>query len=422
MGLLALGILLGLHYRVCTVLFWLAFTYQFLLDKALYQNHYYLISLISFLLIFLPAHRSASLDVWLRPQLRWETVPAWTLWLLRFQIGVPYFYGGIAKLNPDWLRCEPMRQGMAEPHRVGIPLIGQFFTQEWMVVLFSYGGLLLDLCIVPLLLWKRTRLAAFCFALMFHMLNATMFNIGIFPWFMILATLVFFSPDWPGRLVRNVARVFPELQRFVLSMQFGNLPADGNATIKPPAIPRLRRRAIVGLLAAYAAVQLIVPLRHFAYPGDASWTEEGHLFAWHMMLRGKRAAVSFIATYPETGQSGPININRYLTERQAIKIGKDPRMIHQFCRYLAAEAAKAGFEGVQIRAIVLVSLNGRKPQLLIDPTVDLAAQPPTWDRLPFIMPLTEPLRRPAWNVPPAEWPKYVLVSQRSDTIALTESE
>ncbi len=165
MGLLAAAILVGLHYRVCTVLFWLAFTYQFLLDKCLYQNHYYLISLISFLLIFLPAHRAASLDAWLRPAIRSDVVPAWTLWLLRAQIGIPYFFGGIAKLNPDWLRCEPMRQGMAEPHRTGIPLIGQWFTQEWMVVLFSYGGLLLDLCIVPLLLWRRTRLIAFCFAL-----------------------------------------------------------------------------------------------------------------------------------------------------------------------------------------------------------------------------------------------------------------
>src|SRR5687767_2174467 len=212
MGLLALGILLGLHYRVCAALFWLAFTYQFLLDKALYQNHYYLISLISFLLIFLPAHRAASLDAWLRPAIACETAPAWTLWLLRAQIGIPYFFGGIAKLNADWLRCEPMRQGMAEPHRTAIPLLGQFFTQEWMVVLFSYGGLLLDLCIVPLLLWRRTRFSAFLLALSFHFLNSIMFNIGIFPWFMILATLVFFEPDWPRRLAQRVLARLP--QRF----------------------------------------------------------------------------------------------------------------------------------------------------------------------------------------------------------------
>ncbi len=129
----------------------------------------------------------------------------------------------------------------------------------------------------------------------------------------------------------------------------------------------------IALLAGYLAIQVLVPLRHFLYPGDPSWTEEGHLFAWHMMLRGKRCAVSYVATNPTTGQSGPVNIERHLSDRQLMKLGKDPDMLREFAHYLAEEARQAGFPDVEVRAISLVSLNGRRPQLLIDPTVDLAS-------------------------------------------------
>ena len=69
-----------------------------------------------------------------------------------------------------------------------------------MVYLFSYGGLLLDLFAVPLLLWPRTRNLTYAVTLGFHLMNAQLFNIGMFPWFMICATLLFFPPDWPRRV------------------------------------------------------------------------------------------------------------------------------------------------------------------------------------------------------------------------------
>ena len=72
-------------------LFCLGFSYVFLLDQANYLNHWYLICLLSFLLIFVPAHRALSVDAWLRPGLRSEQAPAWALWLLRAQMGVRVF-------------------------------------------------------------------------------------------------------------------------------------------------------------------------------------------------------------------------------------------------------------------------------------------------------------------------------------------
>ena len=159
LGFFALFVAVGFFYRVSTALLFLSWTYFFLLDETLWLNHAYLICLFSFLLIFTPANRAFSIDAWLNPQIRSERAPAWTLWLLRLQMGVVYFYGGVAKLTPDWLHGEPMRARLAE--RVSFPVLGRFFREEWMVYAVSYGGLLLDLLIVPFLRWRRTRVAAF---------------------------------------------------------------------------------------------------------------------------------------------------------------------------------------------------------------------------------------------------------------------
>ena len=193
LGVLALMITVGFCYRAAATLFFFGITYVFLLEQALYLNHVYLICLISFLAIFLPANRKWSLDCRFRPQLKSETAPAWTLWVLRFQVGVAYFYGGLAKLDADWFSGRAVEQMIS--HRTDFPILGPHVGEPWVIGLFTWGGLLFDLAIVPLLLWNRTRTPAFVAAILFHSMNARMFQIGIFPLFMIVATLLFFPAD-----------------------------------------------------------------------------------------------------------------------------------------------------------------------------------------------------------------------------------
>jgi vitamin K-dependent gamma-carboxylase len=77
--------------------------------NALHES-FYLVCLISFLMCFFRLNGAFQFDALLRPKIRSDVVPAWTWWLLRAQIGIPYLYGGIAKLNSDWIRGgEPMR-------------------------------------------------------------------------------------------------------------------------------------------------------------------------------------------------------------------------------------------------------------------------------------------------------------------------
>lgn len=362
LGLLAILIMLGAFYRPAMVLFWLAFTYVFLLDKAQYLNHFYLVSLVSFLLIFIPAHRAFSVDAWLRPGIRSQQVPQWSLWLLRGQMAVVYFFGGVAKLNPDWFAGQPLREWMGA--RTDFPIIGSLFTEEWMVYLFTYSGLLLDLFVVPFLLWRRTRPFALLLAITFHLLNSQLFNIGIFPWFAIAATLIFlppstFRPRW--------------------------LPLP---TASLPALSGSRQRWILAAMALYFAVQIVLPLRHFLYPGDASWTEEGHVYAWRMRLREKDGEITFYASNPQTGTSWPLDVAQILNPRQLDQMKDNPPMILQFAHYLA-EPLQAVEPTIRIHAHVPMSLNSRTPQLMIDPSADLSREPDSLFMADWIVPLTQ---------------------------------
>jgi hypothetical protein len=82
LGLFALFIAAGFLYRISAALFFLSYTYFFLLDEAWYVNHAYLICLFGFLLIFVPANHAFSVDTWLRPGLRSDT----TQWFISMEV------------------------------------------------------------------------------------------------------------------------------------------------------------------------------------------------------------------------------------------------------------------------------------------------------------------------------------------------
>lgn len=386
LGVLALFFGIGFLYRLSLALLFLGFTYVFLLEKALYLNHYYLMCLLCFVMLFLPANRRLAVDSLLRPSIRSDTVPAWTLWLLRFQVALPYALGGVAKLKPDWLRGQPMHAWLPlSPLRY---LLGPVVEEPWMALAFSWGGALLDLTIVPLLLWPRTRSLAFCLAVAFHLTNAILFNIGVFPWLMIGATLVFLPPDWPRRLLR--------------------LKPLAGITQPTATIPSVPRQQLIGAaLFLYMAVSLLIPFRHWLYPGNVLWTEEGHLFAWNMMLRTKATGVQFLAVDPRREGLEHVDVMRWLTPRQFEEMTHDPEMMREFAVFVRNEYQKMGRPDVAVHVVALSSLNGRKPQLLVDPTVDLARQPRTLRPKAWIMPLTEPFRHESWNVPMSQWHKHV---------------
>jgi hypothetical protein len=64
-----------------------------------------------------------------------------------------------------------------------------------------------------------------------------------------------------------------------------------------------------------------------------------------------------------------------------------PELIRQFAHHLADEAGP----GTRVYAHALISLNGRRPQLMVDPNVNLAAESATLGTPSWIVALHEPL-------------------------------
>jgi len=371
LGISAALMAIGFLYRIAATVFAVLFTWVFLIDQTWYLNHFYLISLLGWISILLPANRAWSVDAWLRPGIRSQTVPAWTLWLLRFQIAVPYVFGGIAKMQADWLSGVPMRIMMKDGAQY--PILGQQFDNETVILAFAWGGMFFDLLIVPALLWGPTRIPAYFAAVLFHASNARMFQIGIFPLVMVAASMIFFPPEW----------LAPE-------------PKDGAAAPKktePTVLPPVtgRQKLFMAFLGVYLLWQCLMPFRHWLYPGDVNWTEEGHRFSWHMKLRVKTGTTTFRAT-DANGQelttfTKPKDL---LIQRQVDLLGERPDFVLQYAHLIAKELSDRGHPDAKVYADSNVVLNGRKSQPMIDPEVDLSKVPRTLGHNTWIVPLYEP--------------------------------
>jgi hypothetical protein len=380
LALLALGVALGFFYRTCAALFCVGFTYVELIDQTNYLNHYYLISLLSGLLIFLPANRAWSVDAWRKPELRADAAPAWTLNLLRFQIGIVYLFAGLAKINADWLfRAEPLRIWLAACG--DIPLLGPLLGQLWVAYAASWFGAAFDLSIVFFLLDGRTRRIAYALVIFFHIMTWLLFKIGMFPWVMLVAATVFFPADWPRPLLSRLGAF--AASRFQAA-RFGAWLQVVSASKNPLRVLRCRGTSrLLPVLGIYAAVQLALPARSFFCACPPAWTCAGFNCAWRVMIAEKTGYVEFYAFDPATGRRWNLSAKDYLTPRQEVMMAQDPDLIRAMARRLAHDLKARGFTEVQIHADAFATLNGRPSQRLIDPTVNLAAPVPRGWILPL---------------------------------------
>ena len=202
-GIASLMVAVGYRYRLAIVLFFLSFTYIELMDKTTYLNHYYFISIISFVMIFLPANAFFSVDAKREGKVYSERVPRYAVDILKALLAVVYIYAGLAKLNSDWLvHAMPLKIWLTG--NTHLPLIGPWLGREWVAYAFSYAGAVYDLFIVFLLLGRRTRVFGFFLVVVFHVLTRILFPIGVFPFVMIVSSLIFFSPLLHRKLLAGI--------------------------------------------------------------------------------------------------------------------------------------------------------------------------------------------------------------------------
>jgi hypothetical protein len=350
MGTLGILITIGYKYRYSALAFALMWTGVYLMQKTSYNNHYYLLMLLAYIMAFLPAHKDASLDAKLNPKLHSFTMPNWVRWTIIFQLFIVYTYASVAKLYGDWLDFSIIELLMKS--KSDYFLIGELLQEKWVHKIVAFFGIFFDLLIVPALLWKPTRKIAFALAIFFHLFNSAVFQIGIFPYLSLAFTVFFFEPQ----TIRNV---FLKTKKVVVE-QSKTLPEN--------------HRWVLGILGGYFLVQLILPLRHHAFQDDVLWTEEGHRLSWRMMLRSRSGTIRYRVVNKKTDKVTFIDLGDYLTKKQRRRVACYPDFAWQFAQHLKKDYAQKG-EDIQVFVTNTVKINQGEYYEFIDPKVDLASVP-----------------------------------------------
>ncbi len=382
-GITALCISLGYQYRIAITLFFLSFTYIELLDKTTYLNHYYFISILSFLLIFLPAHHYFSLDAKRGTTIRATRIPNWSIDSIKVLLGIVYFYAGLAKLNSDWLLgAMPLKIWL--PSKYDTPLIGTLLGQEWVHYAFSYTGALYDLLIPFFLYYKRTRGVAFIIVVIFHILTRVLFPIGMFPYIMIISTLIFFDAGIHHKILKILSKL--------LGIDKSQFDKPSRTFAKQEGVHVFLKRSKFVLLASFFAFQLLFPFRYLLYPGELFWTEEGYRFSWRVMLIEKAGYATFKIVNPKDKTRFYINNDDFLTSFQQKQMATQPDFILQYAHYLRDHYIKEGMVAPQVYVESYVTLNGRLSAQFIDPKINLSTIKESFEHKTWIIPFTDEIK------------------------------
>ncbi len=365
-GCAAACITVGYRYRVAMILFFLGFTYIELMDKTTYLNHYYFVSLLSFLLIWVP------IPAGFRAGLRRDGggVSPWYARSIMLFVGVVYCYAGLAKLNSDWLfHAQPLSIWL--PANYSIPVLGDLLQQRWVHFAFAWGGAAYDLAIPFLLLARRTRVFGFFLVVLFHVLTRVLFPIGMFPFIMMVSATIFFGASAHERVLAPLAQLETWLRgRLTAYRPVKNYPGLSCA--------------MIGTVLVF---HLVFPLRHVSRPGELFWTENGYRFSWRVMLMEKAGMASFRVEDAGTDRRVVIDNRRFLTVFQEKQLATQPDFILEYAHFLAAHYRELGFQRPRVFVDSYVALNGRLSQRYVDPNTDLATvsphSPPGSWLLPF---------------------------------------
>ena len=350
MGTLGVCIAVGYKYRFSIIAFALLWAAVYLMQKTSYNNHYYLLLLISVFMCFFPAQRNYSLDAKQNPSIKTNTMPSYVKWAIVLQLFIVYTYASIAKMYVDWLDFSMVKILMLD--KADYPLIGSLLQELWLHKVVGVFGILFDALIVPALLWKPSRKLAFLVSIFFHLFNSIIFQIGIFPYLALAFTVFFFEPETIRKIFfkRKEAYVQNEIQ----------IPSYKNA--------------IVLLGGLYFLIQFALPLRHHFIKDGVLWTEEGHRLSWRMMLRSRTGTIKFTVVNTKTSDTTIVNLDDYLTKKQKRRVRAYPDFIWQFAQHLKKEYAKNG-EEIAVFVDSKASVNGRPYSTFIDPKIDLAHTP-----------------------------------------------
>ncbi|WP_033957309.1 HTTM domain-containing protein [Psychroserpens jangbogonensis] len=347
MGVFGIFVMIGYKYRLSILSFTILWAGVYFMQKSSYNNHYYFLMILSAAMIAMPAHKFASVDAKLNPEIKSISMPNWCRLYFFLQLFILYTYASIAKMYPDWINLTVPELLMQSKQHYYV--VGDLLQYKAVHYFIAYGGILFDGLIIPLLLWKPTRKIAFFASVFFHLFNSIIFQVGIFPYLSLSFAVFFFEP------------------KYIINLFLKKKPLyDANKTITPNYASVIKTVFIV-----YFLVQIALPLRHHFIKDDVLWTEEGHRMSWRMMLRTKNSATTFTVVDKATSKSTIINFDDYLSKKQRKPVSAKPDVMWQFAQHLKKEYAKKGID-IEVYVRAFVSVNGKPRKQLIDPKVDLA--------------------------------------------------
>ena len=162
-----------------------------------------------------------------------------------------------------------------------------------------------------------------------------MFPIGMFPWIMILATLIFFSSDFHQKIIVFIQSILKLKE--VEPIEYNSLFLHG-----------FKKKLLTGFLLSYMFFQMVFPFRYMLYPGNLFWTEQGYRFSWRVMLMEKAGTAFFYITDPETGRKGEVDNSQFLTPTQEKMMATQPDLILQYAPDKPEEVIRGNMEDVFI--------------------------------------------------------------------------
>ncbi|MBX7226059.1 MAG: HTTM domain-containing protein [Chitinophagales bacterium] len=373
LALSAFFIAIGFLFRLSSVTFFLIFTYIELLDKTNYLNHYYFVSLISFLLAISPAGKNSSIDnlIFKRPSTTY--IPFFQSFVFKLMIGILYFYAGIAKINGDWLlHALPLKIWLQAKYHT--PIIGNFLTTDFAAYFFSWAGCLFDITIFFFLLHRKTRISAWLALVFFHIFTSYLFPIGVFPYLMIGLTIIFFGADFHESIQRTMLSFFPHKKPTHPEIPVQHIE-DSTTT---------KNQFLLSFYVVFFTFQLIFPFRYLLYPGNLFWTEQGYRFSWRVMLMEKAGYATFWVH--DGNKKIRVENDEYLTKTQIKMMSTQPDMMVQYAHHLKDIYRNKGILHPKITVEAYVALNGKGSQPYIDPEIDLSALENNWKNKNWILP------------------------------------
>ena len=374
-GLSSFLIMIGYKYTLSCIIFFTSFTYIELIDKTTYLNHYYFISIISFILIFVPANCRFSLDSFLK-KTSYINIPCWSIDVIKYMLFIVYFCAGIAKINSDWLlEAQPLKTWL--PGKYDLPIVGEYLYQNWTHYLMSWGGMIYDVLIGFLLFSKKFRNYAFILVIIFHVMTSIFFpSIGMFPYIMIISTMIFLSPNFHNKIILFLSNFFRSKRE--------------NKTKEKTIIKNKNFKIIT--LSVLIFLQIMLPFRYLIYDGELFWTEEGYRFSWRVMLMEKSGNAIFTVIDNNSKKRVVVSNDKFLTSFQEKQMSHQPDFILEYANYLGKYYNQKGFSNPSVYVDCFVTLNGRLSKRFIKNDIDLLKIDESMKRKNWILPFNDEIQ------------------------------